>query len=53
MIFAVASLKLFLAILGFKEVSRRHKISLTLRLALNNGGKWRSYRRMAEETIDR
>jgi len=37
-----------------KEVSRRHKISLSDSGLLSIvGGKWTSYRRMAEETIDR
>ncbi len=37
-----------------KEVSRRHKITLSQsRLLSIIGGKWTSYRRMAEETIDR
>jgi glycerol-3-phosphate dehydrogenase len=37
-----------------KEVSRRHKISLSPSGLLSIiGGKWTSYRRMAEETIDR
>jgi glycerol-3-phosphate dehydrogenase len=37
-----------------KEVSRRHKITLSSsRLLSIIGGKWTSYRRMAEETIDR
>jgi glycerol-3-phosphate dehydrogenase len=36
-----------------KEVSRRHKISLSKSGLLSIvGGKWTSYRRMAEETID-
>jgi glycerol-3-phosphate dehydrogenase len=37
-----------------KEVSRRHKITLSPSGLLSIvGGKWTSYRRMAEETIDR
>jgi glycerol-3-phosphate dehydrogenase len=37
-----------------KEVSRRHKITLFQSGLLSiTGGKWTSYRRMAEETIDR
>ena len=37
-----------------KEVSRRHKISISRSGLLSIiGGKWTSYRRMAEETIDR
>jgi glycerol-3-phosphate dehydrogenase len=37
-----------------KEVSRRHKITLSASGLLSIiGGKWTSYRRMAEETIDR
>lgn len=37
-----------------KEVSRRHKITLSRSGLLSIiGGKWTSYRRMAEETIDR
>jgi glycerol-3-phosphate dehydrogenase len=37
-----------------KEVSRRHKISLSPSGLLTIiGGKWTTYRRMAEETIDR
>jgi glycerol-3-phosphate dehydrogenase len=37
-----------------KEVSRRHKITLSSSGLLSIiGGKWTSYRRMAEETIDR
>lgn len=37
-----------------KEVSRRHKITLTQSGLLSVfGGKWTTYRRMAEETIDR
>ncbi|MBW6501297.1 MAG: glycerol-3-phosphate dehydrogenase/oxidase [Bacteroidales bacterium] len=37
-----------------KEVSRRHKITLSRSGLLSViGGKWTSYRRMAEETIDR
>ncbi len=37
-----------------KEVSRRHKITLSQSGLLSIiGGKWTSYRRMAEETIDR
>lgn len=37
-----------------KEVSRRHKISLSRSGLLSIiGGKWTSYRRMAEETVDR
>ncbi len=37
-----------------KEVSRRHKITLSDSGLLSIiGGKWTSYRRMAEETIDR
>lgn len=37
-----------------KEVSRRHKISLSPSGLLSIiGGKWTSYRRMAKETIDR
>jgi glycerol-3-phosphate dehydrogenase len=37
-----------------KEVSRRHKISLSdSGLLTIIGGKWTTYRRMAEETIDR
>ncbi len=37
-----------------KEVSRRHKITLSpSRLLSIVGGKWTSYRRMAEETIDK
>jgi glycerol-3-phosphate dehydrogenase len=37
-----------------KEVSRRHKITLSAAGLLSIvGGKWTSYRRMAEETIDR
>ena len=37
-----------------KEVSRRHKITLNPSGLLSiTGGKWTSYRRMAEETIDR
>jgi glycerol-3-phosphate dehydrogenase len=37
-----------------KEVSRRHKITLSKSGLLSIiGGKWTSYRRMAEETIDR
>jgi glycerol-3-phosphate dehydrogenase len=37
-----------------KEVSRRHKISLSSSGLLSViGGKWTTYRRMAEETIDR
>ena len=37
-----------------KEVSRRHKITLTKSGLLSViGGKWTTYRRMAEETIDR
>lgn len=37
-----------------KEVSRRHKISLAKSGLLSiTGGKWTSYRRMAEETINR
>ena len=37
-----------------KEVSRRHKISLSNSGLLTIiGGKWTTYRRMAEETIDR
>jgi len=37
-----------------KEVSRRHKITLSCSGLLSIvGGKWTSYRRMAEETIDR
>jgi glycerol-3-phosphate dehydrogenase len=37
-----------------KEVSRRHKISLSPSGLLSIiGGKWTSYRRMAEETVDK
>ncbi len=37
-----------------KEVSRRHKITISSSGLLSIiGGKWTSYRRMAEETIDR
>lgn len=37
-----------------KEVSRRHKITLSSSGLLSiTGGKWTSYRRMAEETINR
>jgi len=37
-----------------KEVSRRHKITISPSGLLSiTGGKWTSYRRMAEETIDR
>lgn len=37
-----------------KEVSRRHKITLSPSGLLSIvGGKWTSYRRMAEETVDR
>ena len=37
-----------------KEVSRRHKITLSRSGLLSIiGGKWTSYRRMAEETVDR
>ncbi len=37
-----------------KEISRRHKITLSASGLLSIiGGKWTSYRRMAEETIDR
>jgi glycerol-3-phosphate dehydrogenase len=37
-----------------KEVSRRHKITLSASGLLSIiGGKWTSYRRMAEETIDK
>jgi len=37
-----------------KEVSRRHKITLSESKLLSIiGGKWTSYRRMAEETIDK
>jgi glycerol-3-phosphate dehydrogenase len=37
-----------------KEISRRHKITLSSSGLLSIiGGKWTSYRRMAEETIDR
>ncbi len=37
-----------------KEVSRRHKITLSRSGLLSIiGGKWTSYRRMAEETIDK
>lgn len=37
-----------------REVSRRHKITLSTSGLLSIvGGKWTSYRRMAEETIDR
>ncbi len=37
-----------------KEVSRRHKITVSASGLLSIiGGKWTSYRRMAEETIDR
>lgn len=37
-----------------KEVSRRHKISLSASGLLSViGGKWTTYRRMAEETIDK
>ena len=37
-----------------KEVSRRHKITLSSSGLLTIiGGKWTTYRRMAEETIDR
>jgi glycerol-3-phosphate dehydrogenase len=37
-----------------KEVSRRHKISISSSGLLSIiGGKWTSYRRMAEETIDK
>jgi glycerol-3-phosphate dehydrogenase len=37
-----------------KEVSRRHKITLSKSGLLSIiGGKWTSYRRMAEETLDR
>jgi glycerol-3-phosphate dehydrogenase len=37
-----------------KEVSRRHKITLSLSGLLTIvGGKWTTYRRMAEETIDK
>ncbi len=37
-----------------KEVSRRHKISLSTSGLLSViGGKWTTYRRMAEETIDK
>ncbi|OFY63413.1 MAG: FAD-dependent oxidoreductase [Bacteroidetes bacterium RBG_13_43_22] len=37
-----------------KEVSRRHKITMSSSGLLSIiGGKWTSYRRMAEETIDR
>lgn len=37
-----------------KEVSRRHKISLSKSGLLSiSGGKWTSYRRMAEETINK
>lgn len=37
-----------------KEVSRRHKITISASGLLSIiGGKWTSYRRMAEETIDR
>jgi len=37
-----------------KEISRRHKITLSASGLLSIiGGKWTSYRRMAEETLDR
>lgn len=37
-----------------KEISRRHKIIVSKsRLVSITGGKWTTYRRMAEETIDR
>ena len=40
--------------LATREVSRRHKITLSPSGLLSIvGGKWTSYRRMAEETIDR
>lgn len=40
--------------LSTKEISRRHKISVSKSGLLSIiGGKWTSYRRMAEETIDR